>query len=126
MLKILPKISFALRRNDLRTSVDVITIYTKQSTPLAADNSEVAVIGLSLKWRQLCVCTLTNHGFRRLKSSNELWLILMYVCQHLNNPGLSRSYLYVCFLSFVMSTAYPATLQCIVGGDLYIYIKFSS
>ena len=34
------------------TPFDVIMIYTKQSTPLAVDNSKISVIGLSLKWRQ--------------------------------------------------------------------------
>ena len=33
---------------DFRTPFDVIMIYTKQSTSLAVDNSEMAVIGLSL------------------------------------------------------------------------------
>ncbi len=46
----------------------VIMIYTKQSTPLAVDNSEMAVIGLSLKWRQSCVCPLIDHGSRPMKS----------------------------------------------------------
>ena len=40
------KISFVVRRKDFST------IYTKQSTPLAIGNSKIAVIGLSLKWRQ--------------------------------------------------------------------------
>ena len=31
---------------------NVIMIYTKQSTPLAVNNSKIALIGLSLKWRQ--------------------------------------------------------------------------
>ena len=46
------KISFVVRRKVFSTSFDVIMIYTKQSTPLAVDNSKIAVIGLSLKWRQ--------------------------------------------------------------------------
>ena len=46
------KISFVVRRKDFSTPFDVIMIYTKQSTPLAVDNSKIAVIGLSLKWRQ--------------------------------------------------------------------------
>ena len=46
------KISFVMRRRDLSTPFDVIMIYTKQSTPLVVDNSKIAVIGLSLKWRQ--------------------------------------------------------------------------
>ena len=46
------KISFVVPRKDFSTPFDVIMIYTKQSTPLAADNSKIAVIGLSLKWRQ--------------------------------------------------------------------------
>ena len=53
------KISFVVRRKDFRTPFHVIMIYTKQSTPLAVDNSEMAVIGLSLKWRQPCVCPLS-------------------------------------------------------------------
>ena len=48
----LAKISFAVRRKNFRTPSDVTMIYTKQSTPLAVDNSEMAVIGLSVKWRQ--------------------------------------------------------------------------
>ena len=35
-------------------------IYIKQSTALAVDNSVMIVIGLSLKWRQLCVCPLID------------------------------------------------------------------
>ena len=46
------KISLVVRRKDFSTPFDVTMIYTKQSTPLAVDNSEIAVIGLSLKWRQ--------------------------------------------------------------------------
>ena len=44
------KISFVVQRKDFSTPFDVI--YTKQSTPLAVDNSKIAVIGVSLKWRQ--------------------------------------------------------------------------
>ena len=51
-VKIFAKISFVVRRKDFSTPFDVIMIYTKQSTPLAVDNSKIAVIGLSLKWRQ--------------------------------------------------------------------------
>ena len=50
-------------------------IYTKQSTPLAVPNSEMLVIGLSLKWRQLRVCPLIDHGSRPIKTQNELWLL---------------------------------------------------
>ena len=46
------KISFVVRRNDFSTPFDVIMIYTKQSTRSAVDYSKIAVIGLSLKWRQ--------------------------------------------------------------------------
>ena len=46
------KISFAVRRKDFSAPFDVIVIYTKQSTPSAVDNSKIAVIGLSLRWRQ--------------------------------------------------------------------------
>ena len=35
-------------RKDFRTPFDEIMIYTKQSSPLTVDNSETAVIGLSL------------------------------------------------------------------------------
>ena len=42
-------------------------IYTKQSTQLAVDNSEMAVIGLSPKYRQPCVYPLIDHGSRPLK-----------------------------------------------------------
>ena len=44
-------------------------------TPLAVDNSEMLVIGLSLKWRQICFCPLTDHASRPMKSQNELWLL---------------------------------------------------
>ena len=46
------KTSFVVRRKDFSTPFDVIMIHTKQSTSLAVDNSKIAVIGLSLKWRQ--------------------------------------------------------------------------
>ena len=46
------KISFVVRRKDFTTPFDVIMIYTKQSTPLAVNNSKITVIGLSLKWRE--------------------------------------------------------------------------
>ena len=46
------KISFVVWRKDFSTSFDVIMVHTKQSTPLAIDNSKIAVIRLSLKWRQ--------------------------------------------------------------------------
>ena len=46
------KIGFVMRRRDFSTPFDVIMVYTKQSTPLAVVNSKIAVIGLSLKWRQ--------------------------------------------------------------------------
>ena len=46
------KIGFAVRRKDFRTPSNVTMIYTKQSTPFAVDNSEMAVIRLSLKWRE--------------------------------------------------------------------------
>ena len=60
------KISFVGQQGTL---FDVIMIYTKQSTPLAVDNSEMLVIGLSLKWRQLStVCPLIDHGSRPMKS----------------------------------------------------------
>ena len=51
-VKFFAKMSFVVRRKDFSTPFDVIMIYTKQSTPLAIDNSKIAVIGLSLKWRQ--------------------------------------------------------------------------
>ena len=51
-VKSFAKISFVVRRNDFSTPFDVIMIYTKQSTPSAVDCSKIAVIGLSLKWRQ--------------------------------------------------------------------------
>ena len=50
------KISFVVGRKDFHTPLDVIMMYTIQSTPLAVDNSEMAVIGLLVKWRQPCVC----------------------------------------------------------------------
>ena len=50
-------------------------IYTKQGTPLAVDNLEMLLIGLLLKWRQLCVCPVIDHGSRTMKSYNELWLL---------------------------------------------------
>ena len=51
-VKCFAKISFVVRRKDSSTPLDVIVIYTKQSMPLAIDNFKIAVIGLSLKWRQ--------------------------------------------------------------------------
>ena len=48
-IKIFAKISFVVRQKDFSTPFDVIMIFTKQSTPLAVDNSKIAVIGLSLK-----------------------------------------------------------------------------
>ena len=51
-VKSFAKISFVVRRKDFSTLFDVIVIHTKQSTPLAVDNSKIAMIGLSLKWRQ--------------------------------------------------------------------------
>ena len=51
-VKFFAKISFKVQRKDFSTPFDVIMIYTKQSTPLAADNSKIAVIGMSLKWLQ--------------------------------------------------------------------------
>ena len=56
------KMSFVDRRKHFRTPFDVITIYTKQSTPLPVDNSEMDVIDLSLKWRQPCACSIIDHG----------------------------------------------------------------
>ena len=46
------KICFVVRRKDFSMPFAVIMIYTKQSTLLAVDNSKIAVIGMSLKWRQ--------------------------------------------------------------------------
>ena len=46
------KISFLVQRKDFSTLFDVIMINAKQNTPLAVDNSRIAVIGLSLKWHQ--------------------------------------------------------------------------
>ena len=46
-------ISFVVRGKDFSTPFDLIMIYTKQSTPLAVDNSKIAVIGLSLTWRRV-------------------------------------------------------------------------
>ena len=61
--------SFVDRRKEFRTPFDVIMIYTKQSTPLPVDNSEMDVIDLSLKWRQpLCVCSIIDHGSQPMKS----------------------------------------------------------
>ena len=57
-----------VQRKDFRMPFDVIMIYTKQSTSLAIDNSEMAVIGLSLKWRQPCVCPLIDQSSRPMKS----------------------------------------------------------
>ena len=51
-VKIFAKISFVVWRKDFSTPFDMTMIYTKQSTPLAVDNSKIAVIGLSLKWGQ--------------------------------------------------------------------------
>ena len=61
------KICFVVRRKDVSTPFDVTMIHTKQSTPLAVDNAEMVVIGLSLKWRQLCVYPLIHHGSGLMK-----------------------------------------------------------
>ena len=45
-------ISFVVRQKDFSMPFDMIMIYKKQSPPLAVDNSKIAMIGLSLKWRQ--------------------------------------------------------------------------
>ena len=58
------KLLYVGRRKDFRTPFDLIMIYTKQSTSLVVDSSEMAVISLSLKWRQLCDCSLIDHGSR--------------------------------------------------------------
>ena len=48
--KILPSMqSFVVRRNGFRALFDMIMIYIKQIKLLAAENSQIAVIGLSLK-----------------------------------------------------------------------------
>ena len=67
-VKLFAKISFVVRQNDFRTSFHVTMIYKKQRKPLTADNSQMAVISLSMKWRQPCVCTLIDHGSRAVKS----------------------------------------------------------
>ena len=41
--------NFVVRRNGFRALFDMIMIYAKQRTLLAAENSQIAVIGLSLK-----------------------------------------------------------------------------
>ena len=75
-----PKLSLVVqphpvvRPKDFRTPFFVIMIYTKQSTPLAVDKAEMAVVGLSLKWRQPWVCPLIDHGSRPIRSLKELWL----------------------------------------------------
>ena len=48
-VKNVAKINFVVRRKDFSTPFNVIMIYTKQSTPLAVDDSKIAVIGLSLE-----------------------------------------------------------------------------
>ena len=67
-MKIFAKISFVVRQSTL---FDVIMIYTKQSTPLAVDSSKIAVIGVSLKWRQ-SASALIDHSSRPIKIQNEL------------------------------------------------------
>ena len=42
-VKKLAKISFVVRRKDFSTPLDMIMVYTKQNTPLAVDNSQIAV-----------------------------------------------------------------------------------
>ena len=42
--------------------------------------AEMAVIGLSLKWRQLCVCSLIDLGSRPMKSWKEVWLLYNKRC----------------------------------------------
>ena len=68
-------LSFAMPQKDFCTLFDVIMIHTKQSMPLAVYNSEMAVIGLSLKQHQLSICPLIDHGSQTIKSWNDLWLL---------------------------------------------------
>ena len=62
------KKAFGGQRKAVCTPFGVIMIHTKQSMPLAVDSSEMAVIGLSLKWCQLCICPLIDHGSQPMKS----------------------------------------------------------
>ena len=45
-VKVFTKIGFVARQKDFHTPFDVITIRTKQSTPLVVNNSVMAMIGL--------------------------------------------------------------------------------
>ena len=61
------KLNFVGRQKDFCTPFHVIILYTKQSTSSAADNSEMAMIGLSLKCHQLRVCSLIDDGSKPVK-----------------------------------------------------------
>ena len=52
------KISFVVRRKDFSATFDVIMICTKQSTPLAVDNSKID--WLVAEMASACVCPLID------------------------------------------------------------------
>lgn len=57
------KVLYLVWWNDFRTLlVIVIIIYTIERTLLTAENSEMGLIDLSLKWHKLCVCPLIDQG----------------------------------------------------------------
>ena len=64
-------ISFVVQQKDLSTPFDMIMIYTKQSMPLAVDNSKI-VDWLVAKMASACVCPLIDHSSRPMKIQNEL------------------------------------------------------
>ena len=67
-VKSFAKISSVVQRKDFWMPFDMIMICAKQSMPLAVDNSEMAAIGLSLKWCQETICPLIDHGSGPMKS----------------------------------------------------------
>ena len=69
------KISFVVWRKDFSTPFDIFMIYTKQSTPLAVNNSKIAVIGLLLKHG---VSTrLSSNTSQFLANENPEWTLII-------------------------------------------------
>ena len=91
------KISFVVRRKDFSTPFDMIMIYTKQSTPLAVDNSENCCDWLVAEMASACVCPLIDHSSRRMKIKNELLLLykLVWTTREIYHFQLFHNYLYL-------------------------------
>ena len=74
MWKNIAKISFVVQRKDFSMPFDRIMIYTKQSMPLAVDNSKIAVIGLLLKW---CQMHLSSNRSQFSTNENPEWTLVI-------------------------------------------------